>query len=397
MKKKIVEVNSYSFASTGNIMIGIAHIARASGYNIVTYSPNGRLQKREIEDHYYIGSIIERRLSDTINFYTGNQGLLNYFGTKDFLNELDRFKPNIIHLHNLHSNFINLKLLFNYINKHNICVIWTLHDCWSFTGHCPYFDIVGCDKWQTECYSCKMYTEYPATKFDNSKKMYNQKKKLFTSVKNMTIVTPSQWLADLVQKSYLGKYPIKVIFNGIDLNKFRPRISNFRKKYNLEEKFIILSVAFSWGFRKGQDRIEKLANALDTKFQIVMVGITENEVNSSNIICISKTDNQEQLAEIYTAADVLLNPTREDNFPTVNIEALACGTPVLSYGAGGSAEAFNEKSGMIVNDDSILDILEKLYHNNFSSEDCLKRGQEFDQKEKFQEYIELYENSSIYP
>lgn len=392
MNNKIVEINSFNFSSTGNIMVGIARVAQASDYNIITYSPNGRSQKRGIEDHYYIGSIIERRLSDKINFYTGNQGSLNFFGTKAFLKELDRFQPDIIHLHNLHSNYINLRLLFNYINKHNISVIWTLHDCWSFTGHCPYFDIVGCNKWKTGCYDCEMYTEYPATKFDNSKEMYNRKKRLFTGVKDMTIVTPSQWLADLVQKSYLGKYPIKVIFNGIDLNKFKPRVSNFRNKYDLEEKFIILSVAFSWGFRKGQDRIEKLADILDARFQVVMVGITEDKVSSNNVICIPRTDNQEQLAEIYTAADVLLNPTREDNFPTVNIEALACGTPVLSYGAGGSAEAFDEKSGMIVNDDSILEVLDKLYLNNFSSEDCLKRGKQFDQKDKFQEYVKLYDS-----
>jgi len=391
MEKKIVEINSYNFASTGNIMIGIARVARTLDYNVITYSPNGRSQKRNIEGHRYIGSIFERRLSDIINFYTSNQGSLNYFGTKLFLRELDKFNPDIIHIHNLHSNYINLKLLFNYINENNIRVIWTLHDCWSFTGHCAYFDAVSCNKWQTRCHDCEIYNGYPATKSDNSKEMYEFKRKLFTSVKDMTIITPSQWLADLVSKSYLNKYPIKVIFNGVDLRIFKPRDSDFRKNYDLEDKFIILCVAFSWGVSKGQDRIEKLADTIDKRFKVVMVGITEDRVSSKNVICINRTDNQEQLAEIYTAADVFLNPTRSDNFPTVNIEALACGTPVLSYGAGGSAEAFDESSGMIVNDDSILKVLDKLYHENFSSEDCLKRGKNFDQQDRFKEYVQLYE------
>ncbi len=389
--KTIVEINSYNFASTGKIMLGIADTARKQGYCVITFNPSGNSQKKGISGNKTIGNIFERQLSSKINYYTGKQGRLNYYGTKKLLRDMDNIKPDIIHFHNLHSNYVNLKMLFDYINAHNIKVVWTLHDCWAFTGHCPYFDIARCEKWKTACHDCAMYKEYPASRTDTSASEYEFKKRLFTGVKSMNIVTPSQWLADLTKQSFLKEYPVQVIFNGINLEKFHSGNSDFRDKYHLNGKFIVLGVAFSWGERKGQDRFEKLAEQLDDRFQIVMVGINEQNVKSEKIICIKKTDNQEQLAEIYSAADVLLNPTREDNFPTVNIEALACGTPVLSYGAGGSAEAFDEKSGMVVSDETVVPVLDKLFYENFKSEDCVNRGEQFEQELKFQEYVKLYD------
>ena len=388
---RIVEINSMNFGSTGKIMLGIAEVARGAGYTIMTASPDGRTQRKNIKGNVFIGNRYERFISDKINYYTGKQGALNVLGTYQFLKKLDEFKPDIIHLHNLHSNYINVKMLFNYINTKNIKVIWTLHDCFAFTGHCPCFDIVKCEKWKTGCYSCPMVHEYPATSWDRSEYEYNKKKNIFTSVKDMIIVTPSCWLSKLVKESFLGKYRIEVIPNGVDLNIFHPRESKFRDKYGISDRFIILGVAFSWEFRKGLDRFEKLANELDERFQIVLVGISREAVKSQKVICINKTDNQEQLAEIYSAADVFLNPTREDNFPTVNVEALACGIPVLSYGAGGSAEAFDDDSGMVVNDQNLLAVLEKLYENSFDKKACLGRGKKFDQTDKFKEYVELYE------
>lgn len=389
---RIVEVNSFNFGSTGRIMLGIAEVAREKGYNVWTFNPAGKSQKKNITGNYSIGNRYERNISSKICYYIGGNGKFNIIGTKRFLSELDNIKPDIIHFHNLHSNYLNLEMLFHYIKKRRINVVWTLHDCWSFTGHCPYFDIVGCEKWKEECYACPMIHEYPATKWDSSTKEFRRKKELFTNIEDMTIVTPSQWLANLVSESFLKDYPVRVIFNGINLSNFHPRTSNFRARYKIaKDKFIILGVAFSWGTRKGQDRFELLAKKLDNRFQIVLVGIDEKNVNSDNIICIPKTDNQEQLAEIYTAADVFLNPTREDNFPTVNVEALSCGLPVISYGAGGSAEAFDEQSGMIADDENIADVLNRLYDKPIDRENCLLRGREFDERVKFQEYIELYE------
>lgn len=389
--KTIVELNSFNYASTGIIMLGIAGAARKAGYRVITYSPAGRSQKKNIDGHRFIGSKIERRISDKINTWTGKQGALNWFGTQKLLHELDRLKPDIIHLHNLHSNYVNLELLFAYIKKHNIRLVWTFHDCWPFTGHCPYFDIVGCNKWQTLCHNCDMYREYPAARVDRSSEMFQMKKRCFSGVRDAVLVTPSRWLADLAEKSFLQCYPIKVIPNGIDRELFRPRSGNFREAYGLESKFIVLSVAFSWGYRKGQDRLEALAERLDSRFQVVLVGISQESVKNKRVLCIPRTDSPEQLAEIYTAADVFLNATREDNFPTVNLEALACGTPVLSYGAGGSAEAFDEKSGAVIDDSSVVETLERLYQKNYAAQDCVARSKEFDREVKFKEYVAIYD------
>ena len=220
--------------------------------------------------------------------------------------------------------------------------------------------------------------------------MYKKKKELFTGVKDMIIVTPSQWLKALVQQSFLQNYHVCCINNGIELNKFKPRKSDFREKYNLQDKFIILGCASSWGKRKGLDRFESLAAKLTSEYQIVLVGIDKTSVNSDKIVCISRTKDQISLAELYSSADVFLNPTREDNFPTVNIEALACGTPVLTYGAGGSAEAIDEKSGMIVTDENVVDVLYNIKKKNFNSDDCIKRSKCFNYIDKYIEYIQIY-------
>ena len=217
---------------------------------------------------------------------------------------------------------------------------------------------------------------------------------MFTSLKNMTIITPSNWLANLTQMSYLNQYPIKVIYNGIDLKKFRPLPSNFRQGNGLENKFIILTVAFVWNYRKGLDRICKIAENLNENYQLVIVGAMESKLEIKNTICIPRTDSQEKLAEIYSAANVFLNVTREDTFPTVNIEALACGIPIISYGACGSAEAFDKKTGIVANENTIIDLLEQIRCGKikFKKENCIHRSKQFDQWIKYKEYLNLYEN-----
>lgn len=388
--KKVVAISSHNRFSVGNIMLNISAHAAASGYEAYTFSPRSRTQKANVTNHFFFGNIPERNISNIINIQTGKQGALNYVGTYELLRKLNQISPDIIHLHNLHSNYVNLRMLFRYINEKNIPVVWTFHDCWPFTGQCPYFDIVDCKKWKTHCENCAMFREYPQTKKDRSFQMYDFKKQLFTSVSNMTIVTPSDWLRALIMESFLSCYEVRVINNGVDQSIFKPIDSTFRKDHELESKFIILGVASAWGERKGLDRFVALSNRLDSRFKIVLVGIEQGELNAPDILCIKKTLNQEELAKIYTAADVLLNPTREDNFPTVNIEALSCGTPVISYGAGGSAEAFDENTGMIVNDDNVLQVLNKLYVQPFDKDKCIARGKEFAQEKKFQEYIDLY-------
>lgn len=390
----IVEINSGNHGSVGNIMLGIAKTACRQGHSVYTFCPPGHMQKQHIPGNSFIGTIWERRICDIVNYYTGYQGSLNYIGTYRLIKKLEIIKPDIIQLHNLHSNFINLKMLFRYLTQTTARVVWTLHDCWAFTGNCPHFTVLGCDKWKTGCTKCD-YAGYPKGKRDIGNILYQYKKELFTSVKNMTIVVPSNWLADLVRKSYLGNFAIKVIYNGIDLSKFKPTFSDFRIQNGIENKFVILAVAFTWNYHKGLDRIRKIACNLNKDYQLIIVGASIGELEVENTICIPRTDSQKALAEIYSIADVFLNVTREDTFPTVNLEALACGTPVLSYGACGSAEAFDKKTGMIIRDDSVIDVLEQMRHGKiiFKKEDCVNRAHLFDLKVKFGEYLSLYEES----
>lgn len=392
----IVEINTCDYGSTGKIMLQTAEAARKAGHNVFTFSRKWIHQPAPAKGHSYFGYFLENALHRTLAQITGLTECFSYFGTKKLIKEFNKIKPDVIHLHNLHGNYINLPLLFEYLKKSNAKIVWTLHDCWNFTGHCPHFDMIGCDKWKTCCGDCPEYKEYPKSAFDNSKFMYLLKKKWFTGMDNLTIVTPSDWLAGLVKQSFLKDYPVKVINNGIDLSVFKPTESDFRQKCACEDKNIILGVAFGWGKRKGLDVFTELSKRLDNRFQIVLVG-TDSEVDKQlpdRIISIHRTQSQAELAEIYTAADLFVNPTREDNYPTVNIEALACGIPILTFDTGGSPEIPDGTCGSVVPKDDIdamwNEIISICETQPFSRSNCLKRAKQFDMGKKFKAYIDLY-------
>lgn len=383
-------------------MFGIAKTAEKYGHISRTYSPmifaRGRkVEKPQLSNHFVWGN----RWENCIHYYLGSlfgiNGLLSWVGTKQLLRDLDKFKPDIIQLHNLHNYTINLPLLFRFIKNRNISVVWTLHDCWAFTGHCPYFDMVCCNKWKTGCGLCPQKDVYPKTYFDTTNLMYRKKKKVFSNIENMVIVTPSTWLERLVKQSFLQDYPVKVIHNGIDLSVFSPVKSELNKENSKERKYILLGVAFDWGRRKGLDVFIKLSQRLGEKYQIVLVGTSKSVdiLLPDNIISIHRTESQAELAELYSAADLFVNPTREENYPTVNMEALACGTPVLTFQTGGSAEIIDASCGYAVPCDDI-DALESEIRKicedqRYKTEACLTRAQSFDMNDKFGEYICLYE------
>lgn len=393
----IVQINGGAVGSTGKIMFGISTVCTDEKQKTLCAAPEVSSGNKTGRNIYIIQNNNHRKINVLLDRITGRHNMHSKIATERLLKVISGFKPDIIQLHNLHEAYINLPMLFKYIKKHNIKTVWTLHDCWAFTGHCPYFDIVGCNKWKTGCYGCPQYKEYPKSLFDNSKYMYRLKKKWFIGVENMTIVTPSEWLAGLVKESYLKDYPVKVINNGIDLNVFKPTESDFRKKYALENKYIVLGVAFGWGRRKGLDVFVELAERLDkVKYKIVLVGTDDNvdKLLPDNIISIHRTQSQTELAEIYAAADVFANPTREENYPTVNMEALACGTPVVTFNTGGSPEMLDETCGAAVakNDidamyNEIIRICEAM---PYSMEACLKKARRFDMNERFKEYYDLY-------
>ena len=329
--------------------------------------------------------------------FLGGNGLYSYFGTQQLIRKLKKYKPDVLHLHNLHASCFHLPSLFKYIKKQDVRTVWTLHDGWAFTGHCANFDMIGCEKWKTGCFACPQRTAYPKTYVDCSKPMYKRKKQWFTGVKDMTIITPSKWLAGLVKQSFLQEYPVKVINNGIDLSIFKPTESDFRAKYGLENKKILLGVAFGWGTGKGLDVFIELSKRLDERYQIVLVGTDENTDKQlpNNIISIHRTQNQAELAQIYTQADLFVNPTREDNFPTVNIESLACGTPIVTFKTGGSPEIIDETCGVVVekNDvDGMQREIERICETSpYTKQACILRAQNFDASVKFGEYVQLYQ------
>lgn len=395
---RIVEINSVPYGSTAKIMLGIADVAEACGHEVLmaggySYHPLEELQERYTQ----IGGAFGKLAHTYLARFTGLNGCFSRHATRRFLKKVKKYNPDVLHLHNIHGWYLHLPTLFSFIKKHNLRVVWTLHDCWSFTGQCPHFDKIGCEKWKTGCYKCPQLRSYPQTYVDRSKGMYARKKKWFTGVENLTIVTPSQWLADQVKRSFLQEYPVRVIHNGIHLSAFSPVENEFKKNHAIEEKHLLLGVAMGWNESKGLDVFIELSKRLDEKYQIVLVGTNADtdKLLPKNILSVHRTQNQQELTELYAAADVFVNPTREDTFPTVNIEALACGTPVVTFQTGGSPEILDESCGVVVEKNDI-DALQKeieriCIEKPYTTGACTSRAANFNKDEKFKEYVRLYE------
>lgn len=398
--KTIVEINNNNYGSTGNIMLNIAKQASIDGFKVyISCRKSIANSKNKYNNQIYIGTWIDRIISERLSLITGLNGYFNIINTWLFLNKLNSIKPDIIHIHSLCDNYINVSMLFKYIKKNNIKTVWTLHDNWAFTGRCAQF---RCENWMNGCGKCPHLNYFPKTLFfDNSKHVWKKRKKLYNDLKTLTIVTPSIWLKNLVNKSLFNNHHNTVVINnGINLDIFKPTSSYFREKYNLYDKFIILGVANFWDgdCGKGLEDFVELSKRLPNNFQIVLVGtneISDKEI-PSNIISIHRTSNQKELVEIYSAADLFVNPTIDDNFPTVNMESIACGTPILTYNTGGSAEIIDNTCGNYVNQKDI-DKLEKeiirIYKNHpYSREACLTRAKKYEMHSKFKEYSFLFKN-----
>ena len=391
---KIVQINATcGVGSTGKICVGISQLLEENNIeNYIFYSSKSNRYKNGVS----FSNDIYIKLQALKSKVLGNCGFNSHIATKKMITELERIKPHIVHLHNLHGHDCNLEMLFSYFKEKRIKLVWTFHDCWAFTAYCPHFTMVKCNKWMSNCSQCVQRREYSFF-FDKSVEMFQKKKELFQGL-DLTIVTPSKWLADLVKQSFLTEYSVKVINNGIDLDTFKVYSSGFRKKYNIEDKKVILGVSFGWSINKGIDVFIKLSRKLSDNYRIVLIG-TDDKTNlqlPDNILSIHRTNNQQELAEIYSAADVFVNPTREENYPTVNMEALACGVPVVTFRTGGSSEMLDETCGSVVECDDI-DALEKeiiriCTDKPYSKENCIRKSKEFDKNERFKEYLKLYES-----
>lgn len=338
---KYLFINSVAgIGSTGRIAAEKCRELRKEGHECMLAYGRGKANCDDVPT-LQIGTAMDFKRHGLRTRLLDDHGFGSKAATRKFLEQVREFDPDVVWLHNIHGYYIHIGLLFDYLRQSGKKVIWTLHDCWSFTGHCSHFDLIGCDRWKTGCHSCPQKGEYPASLLlDNSRRNYEAKKALFTGLRDLTIITPSKWLAGLVKQSFLGEYPVQVVYNTIDNTVFKPTPGDFRSRHGLEDKRILLGVAGVWSDRKGLGDFVKLSKRLPQRDQIVLVGVTKEQVAClpEGILALPRTNSPRELAEIYTAADLFINPTYEDTYPTVNLEARACGTPIVCYDTCGCAE-----------------------------------------------------------
>lgn len=343
---KYLFINSVAgIGSTGRIAAEQCRRLQEQGHRCVLAYGRAQANCDDIQT-IQIGTAMDYRWHGVMTRLFDQHGFWSYRATKKFLRWVQSYAPDVIWLHNIHGYYINIELLFEYLKRCGKQVIWTLHDCWAFTGHCSYFTAIGCEQWKSHCLHCTQLRRYPkCCVIGNVGYNYERKQAAFTGVSNMKIIVPSQWLKEIVQQSFLKNYPVEVIYNTINTNVFRPTSSNFREQFGLENKKIILGVASVWEERKGLYDFFKLADLLDDRFRIVLVGLSKKQMKRlpTNIIGIEHTNSPQELAAIYTAADIFINPTYEDNYPTVNLEAQACGIPVITYDTGGCKETTDSR------------------------------------------------------
>lgn len=398
MKKLLQIGGSINYGAPGKITEQIGLLAMSKGWEVFV-AHSSRNQNPSQLPHIAITSKLQEALHAFGAKFFDLHGLMSTKQTIDLVQRIKEYKPDIIHLHNIHGYFCNFKVLFEYLGTIDTPVVWTLHDCWPFTGRCFHFVGVNCYKWKTGCYECKAEAGYTVSKYyDRSKELYSLKKQLFSAVRNLTIVPVSDWQAAFLKDSFLKDCKIHTIHNGVDLDKFSPVTSDrLRLKHNFQHKYVILGVAAPWNERKGLNDFIKLRSLMPDNYSIIMVGLSQKQIKKlpQGIVGISRTESQHELAEYYSMADVFLNMTYLDTFPTVNIEALACGTPVITYRTGGSPEAVDCKTGVVVDLGSVsgvADAIKELHVHPLSSEDCRKRAETYFDKDKcFEEYIKLYD------
>lgn len=352
----------------------------------------GRETIPEDVNSYRIGTQITPYIHAVSSMIFDNAGFVTRRSTLALIKDIEAFKPDVVNLHNPLGYTMNVGILFDFFKRSKIPVVWTIHDIWSITGHC----ITGmCDHWKDGCGHCPNQREYPASYvFDRSKRNRKRKVECFSNVPNLQLVSPSKWLMNLAEKTYLKQYEINVIPNGIDLDVFKPTASKIRNRYGLENKIILLSVAGVWAKNKGADYIYQLAKLMDERFVFVMIGENKDKElkNNSRILHIEHTTDRKQLAQWYTVADLFVNPTVGDNFPTVNLESLACGTPVVTFATGGSGESVGECGTIVPQGDietlitSIQDVIDK----KIAKETCVEQARCYEKLERYREYLSLF-------
>lgn len=399
--RKLLQINVIvNSGSTGHIAEEIGRLAMANGWK--SYIAYGRWACTSQSELIRIGNQIQILFHVAQSLIGDRHGQGSARATRKLVAKIREIRPDIIHLHNIHGYYLNYKILFEFLVHTDIPVVWTLHDCWSMTGHCSHFQPIGCDRWKQGCFECPNLRNYPRSLFrDNSKNNYRWKKSLFPSVKNLTIVPVCGWLEKIVEKSFLKDLKRKVIVNGINLDVFHPTAGQdeIRQTFRLTDCYLLLAVATVWNADKGLHDILSLRSLLSARYVIVMIGLTRKQIKHlpAGIIGLKRTENARQLARWYSAADVFINPTYQDTLPTVDIEALACGTPVATYDTGGSADILSEDTGVLVKCGDTFGLFTAVTHitekgKSFYTKACRRRAEKyFNKQERFRDYLRLYD------
>lgn len=397
-RRRLLLINTVvNSGSTGRITEQLGMASQAEGWDcLVAY---GRTNNNSALPTYKIGSSWDSALHGILTRVTDRHGLGSRTATIGLIRRIEQYKPDIVHVHNIHGYYLNYEILFEFLRSIAVPIVWTLHDCWPFTGHCAHFEFVNCHKWKTHCHRCPQVREYPKSLgVDNSNDNHSRKMAAFSNLENLTIVTPSDWLSKLVGDSFLRNYPVNVINNGVDMSLFKQVESDLRRKHKLQSKKIILAVASTWSERKGLNFLSELSDSLAEEESLVVIGLSNSQAKalSAAVVSLPRTESILELASWYSTANVLVNLTLEDNFPTVNIESQACGTPVVTFDSGGSRETILPGCGGVVargNIDQLLSTCRELFETQTveSRSVCsLAASNRFSMAAFVSAYLELY-------
>ncbi len=394
---KVYQINVVcGSGSTGRIAVALGeNIKKNNGQCRIAY---GRGSAPAGVDSFPMTSKIQVYFHALMARLFDKQGAYSKSATKRLIADIENYQPDIIHLHNIHGYYLNYELLFTFLKSYHKPVVWTMHDCWALTGHCAHYESVDCDKWQTRCNECPNLKGYPAAYYGgNVGRNYDKKQRLFNSIENMTIVTPSEWLQRQVSLSYLKDKKTIAIQNGIDLDIFKPTGSDIKEKLCPAGQKLLLGVTGTWTKNKGLDDFIRLRGLLSEDYVICLVGLSKKQMKQlpEGITGVERTESVTELAQYYSAADLFLNLTYEDTFPTTNIEAIACGSPVLTYRTGGSPEIIDETCGFVVEKGDmagVADVVTQHLHNKeIYTEACVNRAMHFKETDCYRKYVELYE------
>ena len=402
--KKLLQINPVvrENTSTGKIMRALGELAVASGWESwIAYSRARDGVPPHGSKLLPVGNKLDLALHALATRFLDAHGLASRLATRRLIRQIRRLGPDVVHIHNVHGYFLNYKILSAFLAAYGKPVIWTVHDCWLFTGHCYHYASAGCDRWQTGCHHCPQKRAFPASwLLDRSRRNWQDKKAAFAAIPSLTLVTVSHWMKGEIARSFLSGVPCRVIPNGIDLDRFRPPPdASLPARLGIPTAVPYLAVASIWLPEKGITDLERLAEKLSADETLVVVGKRPAAHGFPGpVVTVERTTDVQMLAALYTEASAFVNPTWQDNYPTVNLEAIACGTPVVTYRTGGSVESLTEETGCIVEQGDVAGLLGCLHAIRAQGkahyrEACLAHARaHFSKTDRFMDYIKLYES-----